>query len=407
MEQILSEISVIQSFQYHDIIENSIVPNSVTKSIETVVASLKKGGCLVIKSDRYKSRNFIKKASSHKTNSSRKPEVECNDAWTMVDTAKYVTDRHSNTSNIIVKEHNKECKRIQETVCCSNTFTALDDSDTDNDKKIPIVTVQKASSHIPSPILQSPMPRNNRYVSIFKSASDENIDDTIMNTIIRGKLNKFNTSNYSDIFEFMCQILDSGQTDFLNQFLMFVFQKATSEEFFCPLYAKLLSDLSSKYVVIKDGMLRLFQEYLNVFKDIDEAVNDKDYSDFIKHTGEKKYRVGYSQFLTELIKQRAIGNDIFFNNIHLIVSQIKANVVKDGQSQSVEEFADCLLRISRSLTLDITTDRCSVCIKSEFKDAITQNMHGYLPRNVINKSLTNRARFTIMELCDEVKKFKI
>ena len=46
-----------------------------------------------------------------------------------------------------------------------------------------------------------------------------------------------------EIKEFITHIIDNGQTDMIKCFMKLVFEKAASEEMFCPLYARLLSEL--------------------------------------------------------------------------------------------------------------------------------------------------------------------
>ena len=239
-----------------------------------------------------------------------------------------------------------------------------------------------------------------RYVSIFKASETEHVDDTIMNTIIRGKLNKFNAANYMDTKDFLCQILDSGQTDFLKQFMLAVFQKAALEEVFCPLYATLLSELGLKYSLLKDEMTILFTEYLNVFKDVGSEDSDADYQKFLERNGKKKYRLGYSQFLAELIKHDAIETPVFMGNIHMIMEQVNKSIVKDGNIVHIEEYVDCLVRIATTLG----TDRRESLrpLKEVFGGTIRKNLGVYTARDPKWKSLSNRARFTIMDLCEKM-----
>ena len=70
-----------------------------------------------------------------------------------------------------------------------------------------------------------------KYVSRFKKTGEA--DDAVL-MLIQDKLNKFSPRIYKEVFEFLCQILDSGKTHFLKDFMKFVFQKATREETFCP-----------------------------------------------------------------------------------------------------------------------------------------------------------------------------
>lgn len=242
-----------------------------------------------------------------------------------------------------------------------------------------------------------------RYVSKFKqAATPDKVDDTILNTIILGKLNKFSVGNYAEIYEFLCQILDSGQTDFLKHFMLLVFQKAAAEEVFCPLYAKLLSELSSKYTILHGEMTTLYGEYLKIFEEVDES-SAVDYDDFVKRTEQKKYRLGYSQFLAELIKHGTVDIDLFMRTIQTIIRQLGTIAVKADNTRIVEEYADCILRITRAVkTCEATAGIVAIRAALGAEEA---RIRPFTAKNPDNKSLSNKARFTLMDICDAIRKF--
>ena len=241
-----------------------------------------------------------------------------------------------------------------------------------------------------------------RYVSKFKTAAPEKVDDTILNTIILGKLNKFSTRNYDDIKDFLCQILDSGQTDFLKHFMLLVFQKAAAEEFFCPLYAKLLSELSSKYTILLSEMATLYGEYIQIFEEIDDS-SAADYNDFVKRTEQKKYRLGYSQFLAELIKHGTVNTDFFMKTVKTICKQLTQAAKKDDCIRIVEEYADCLIRIMKAIQTSTATESIKSIRKEICADSII--LEPFTKRDPANKSLSNKARFALLDIYEAISKF--
>ena len=109
-----------------------------------------------------------------------------------------------------------------------------------------------------------------------------------------------------------------------------VFEKAASEEIFCPLYAKLLSELSAQYPIILQEMSSLYAHYMNIFVEVSDEP-DKSHQEFCQRNVEKKYRRGYSQFLAELIKHNVIDTDVFLQTVLKIVEQIELNKENQGQ----------------------------------------------------------------------------
>jgi len=255
-------------------------------------------------------------------------------------------------------------------------------------------------------------PSPHKYVSKFKKSS-ENVDDTILYTILRGKLNKFSQSNYAEIKEFITHIIDGGQTDMMKCFMKLVFEKAASEEIFCPLYAKLLSELSLQYPVLLSEMANLYTQYMDIFDEVQDVPAGESYNDICKRHTEKKYRRGYSQFLAELIKHNVIDIDTFIKIITKILSQVERHVENPESVKLIEEFADCLMKIIKAIQSyrkDATDasqathiiHRIKAILKSEFEVRI-KPLSVRQPEKI---GLSNKARFTFLDLYEAVQRFQ-
>ena len=107
---------------------------------------------------------------------------------------------------------------------------------------------------------QAPVKIMGRYQSRFKTEGD--LNDKILNSVIGNKLNSFTSLTYNDTRDFIYQIMDSGETEFIKDFIEKVFSKATAEELFCALFAKLIAEIAHKYPVMYDEMNRYHHEFL-------------------------------------------------------------------------------------------------------------------------------------------------
>ena len=238
-----------------------------------------------------------------------------------------------------------------------------------------------------------------KYVSRFKSSTDT-IDEAILNTIILGKLNKFSQANYDDTKQFMCQILDSGETDFLKEFMKLVFQKAASEEIFCPLYAKLLSELSTNYSFLLGEMVVLYREYMAIFSEVDES-ECGGYDEFVERTSQKKYRFGYSQFLAELVKYKVLDRDLLLETIRIIVQQIPKVAGNSCFMRVGEEYAECLAKIIGALIASTDESICAVC--AVVKDEISTKIQPFTVKGPENK-LSMKARFALLDVYNALQR---
>ena len=257
----------------------------------------------------------------------------------------------------------------------------------------PTTTATTVPTTPPSHSLMPP-----KYVSRFKEA-DKAVDPVLL--IIQDKLNRFSSKNYDDIYEFMCQILDSGKTDFLKSFMKLVFEKATTEEMFCPTYVRLLAALSSKYKVLATEMIVRYRDYIAIFQDVSEAVVASDSKSVIEATSIKKYRMGYSQFLAELIKYNILDTALFLETIETIVNNLPKVAVAPDSTKLFEEYANCLMRILKGVQGQTTV--LALALKEALKVKFTPTLSVLTEKNPALPSLSNRGRFTIQDLLDGIK----
>ena len=244
--------------------------------------------------------------------------------------------------------------------------------------------------------------RHQKYVSKFKKSSDK-VEDTILNTILLGKLNKFSLPNYNEIKEFIMHIIDSGQNEMITCFMKLVFEKAASEEVFCPLYAKLLSELSARYPVLLTEMANLYTQYMEIFDEVAE-VNEETYNEMCKRNVEKKYRRGYSQFLAELIKHNVIDTDTFLRIITKIISQVEANAHNKDSIKLNEEFADCFMKIMKAIRTE--ADNSLLAIRQLLKGEIAARIQPLSVKDVDRVGLSNKARFTFLDIYESIQKIE-
>lgn len=263
-----------------------------------------------------------------------------------------------------------------------------------------------------------------KYVSRFRKESDQ-VEDIILNKILLGKLNKFSAKNYAEIKEFITHIIDNGETEMIKCFMKLVFEKAASEEMFCPLYARLLSELSSKYPILLEEMKNLYVQYMEIFEEVPSNASDESYQELCQRNVEKKYRRGYSQFLAELIKYNVISTDVFMCVVNTIIHQVELNLTNKESTKLIEEYADCLMKIVKAIKtesssvkneVDSDTESNELEVKSEdlmleirriLRDSFIDRIQPLTVRQVDNVGLSNKARFTFLDIFEAIQQFKI
>jgi hypothetical protein len=238
-----------------------------------------------------------------------------------------------------------------------------------------------------------------KYVSRFKKTGEA--DDAVL-MLIQDKLNKFSPRNYKEIFEFLCQILDSGKTDFLKDFMKFVFQKATREQSFCPYYAQLLCELTGKYSVLLTEMTARYREFGAIFEDISELETDS-YSELLSSNSDKAYRQGYAQFLGELVKYNVLDTELFVATIKSIIQNIQRMSANEKGKPVLEEYVICLTRIVSSVKEGST--ELAKALRAKMKEQFIAELSPLTIKDPGLIGISARSRFTMMDVVDMIKTF--
>jgi len=258
------------------------------------------------------------------------------------------------------------------------------------------VTINSSSASSVSSSSSSPPLK---YISRFKKTGEA--DDAVL-LLIQDKLNNFTPKNYKEIFHFLCQILDSGKTHFLKDFMTFVFKKATREETFCPYYAQLLCELTGKYSILLSEMIARYREFAAIFEDISELETDS-YKELLSSNSDKAYRQGYAQFLGELIKYNVLDTELFVATLDSIVHNIQRMAPNEKGKPVLEEYVICLLRIISSIKEERT--ELATALRRVLKERFATILAPLTLKDPALLGISVRSRFTTMNIVDIIKAF--
>ncbi len=230
-----------------------------------------------------------------------------------------------------------------------------------------------------------------RYQSRFVSKG--NIEEKILNTIIGNKLNAFTPLTYNDTRDFIYQILDSGELEFIKDFVEKVFLKATVEELYCALFAKLLAEIAQHYPIMYEEMNRYHTEFLKVFEDVQEGATDE------ASIKKRQYRLGYGQFISELASLHALPKEHLLVIVQKVGSKMFEATALADKSKVVEEYIDCLVRLTTNLRERSTAFYRTVL--PELKASLLPVLEPLIDRKAGDRpSLSTKARYALMDLKD-------
>ncbi len=249
------------------------------------------------------------------------------------------------------------------------------------------VTIPEATESAAAPA----EPAVPRFTAAAVKTTAVDMEDRIL-ARVKGKINKIGPSTYDATKAFMQQILDGDETDFLDEFMKFVFQKAATESTFCPLYARLLHELADEFGHLRTVMVKLFNDYTAIFTEVETApdVGTADYRAFVEAQERKKFRRGYSQFVAELVKHGEADKAAFETLIGQILCVLEASYGNPDRTLMCEEYVDCLTHMCYSAS---TLLRDNATIQPRVS-ALTKRPRSETP------GLTNKGRFALMDLLD-------
>jgi hypothetical protein len=240
-----------------------------------------------------------------------------------------------------------------------------------------------------SPTVNSPVPA--RYQSHFTNKNS--LEDKILNEIIGNKLNAFTMKTYDDTRDFIYQIMDSGETQFIREFLEKVFMKATCEDLYCGLFAKLIGEIAHKYPVMYEEINRYHTEFLSVFDDVEENGSQENR---IKNVQKRQYRLGYGHFMSELASLNALSKEQLLAMVEKVNSKLVQYSVVPDKTKTVEEFIDCLIRLIQSL--HECSPRFFSSIKDDLNKVLKETICSFIDKKPV--SVSSKARFNSMDLRD-------
>lgn len=250
----------------------------------------------------------------------------------------------------------------------------------------------------PAPSVYKP-PSSHRGSGFNKSK--EEVQSNILNTMILGKLNKFTEENYDPIKQFLEQILSNDETEFLKEFMILVFKKATNEKIYCPLYVRLISELAAQYPIIKTELMALYDTYIKEFEKIEEDKEEGDYDLFCASQREKIYRLGYGQFLAQLTRKGILDTDALIRMYMTILNIVNTYSVAGMKHRNqVEEMCACMSSMTQAFQkeknpalLAIRNAVAAKC-KSQMDSIIARARSGELP------GISARGRCALMDCVD-------
>jgi hypothetical protein len=194
-------------------------------------------------------------------------------------------------------------------------------------------------------------------------------------------------------------MLDGDEIEYLDEVLAYIFQKAATESIYCALFAKLLHELSGEFPHFRIAMCKLFSDYTAIFSEgVETAEHDSEqYKRWLDIQERKKFRRGYSQFVSELVKLGEADTEAFARLLQDSIRVLEVSSTNPDKIHLCEEYSDCLQTMCESASALLSTAAWSADLVSRIVALASHDLSskppGFSTRGlIILKNLTDYAK---------------
>jgi hypothetical protein len=279
----------------------------------------------------------------------------------------------------------------------------------------------------------------------FKSTKiekKEGIDKTIND--IRACLNKLSESNYDAqrdvLFQHIAALLEqtpetdsssnsssnSSEQDMLK-IATSVFDIASTNKFYSEIYAILYKELTCRFPVFKDIIIRFISQYLENIGKIQLVDSNVNYDLYCENNKNNDKRKAMSSFLVNLMKLELVQMDEILNIILMLQETVLSYVDQENKSCEVEEITENIYIFVLTLITNINKggdkkkdakkfsevlETLLNNVKYEVKDLICLDKWAAIMENITkcsqfkskeHLSISSRTVFRYMDILDVIK----
>lgn len=167
---------------------------------------------------------------------------------------------------------------------------------------------------------------------------------------IRALINKLTDKTYDRIIEKLTETLDEIKDNktcdevYIDKIGHSIFTMATSNKFNSNVYAKLASELQSKYEFMTNIVDNNINEFMKLFENMEFVSPDDDYDKFCEMNIINEKRRAMSLFLTSLYKHKVLTLDFVFDKIQKVQNMImkEETMLHESSRMEVEELSENL-----------------------------------------------------------------
>lgn len=221
---------------------------------------------------------------------------------------------------------------------------------------------------------------------------------------MRALLNKISSKNYEtqrdiimnkakEIFE-----SDDISEDDKTRVALSIIDISRSNKFYSELYAELCKSLSSEFILFKELLPRSIELYKDTLANIHYIDHNVDYDGFCNYTKTNDLRKANASFIVNLMKQCVLEKGHVLDVIVSLIKQVQQYIDEDNRTNEVDE-------ITENLHLFITQSKSELSEYGDWSKTVLEFINDISKmKSKDHVSLSARAVFKYMDICDDLKK---
>jgi len=255
--------------------------------------------------------------------------------------------------------------------------------------------------------------RNNKSMEIFNNDDWEKLQSFQTTKIeqkvgfdaqidlLRSNLNKLSDKNYLEIKNKIVDIIDNIiketiDNDEITKLGTIIFEIASTNRFYSKIYADLYSDLIGKFQIMKDVFDNNFNNYINLFDNIEYVEPNVDYTKFCKINKENEKRKALAAFFINLMNNNVISKSQIISIIRNLMNKLYILIDQDNKKNEVDELTENIAVLYKK-ELFTKGLQYQLIDNKTIPELIQQLAHSKSKNHL---SLSNKSLFKFMDLID-------
>ena len=219
--------------------------------------------------------------------------------------------------------------------------------------------------------------------------------------LLRSHLNKMSDKNYLDIKNKIIDVIENIMKELVDTFEMsklgtIIFEIASTNRFYSKMYADLYTDLINNFQIMEDVFQENFNNYMNLFDNIEYVEPNVDYTKFCKINKDNEKRKSLASFFVNLMNNNIISKNKIVNITRNLLNKIYNFINQDNKKNEVDELTENIAILYKKELFNGSIDY--EMINNMTVPAIIENLAHSKSKNYL--SLSNKSIFKFMDLIE-------